>query len=362
NYVADRIDIDNYILYQSTQIYFNNTDWPGNNIKYWKSPGSKKWRWILYDTDFGFGLWNVEDYRHDALSFALEENGPVHPNPAWSTLLFRKLIENETFRNKFVNRIADEMNTRFLANNVNTHIQDVFDVISSENSAHYSRWNDSYNESNLANMKTFSNNRPTYAKYHIRNRFNIPSNKRLTLLSDEINRGFIKVNNNIEIQKGYWGGDYFEDIPVTLKAVAETGFVFSHWSGDIESTDEEIELSMLSDLSVKANFIESSTETKSIVINEINYKSGDVVDAGDWIEMYNPNSTPLDISNWTYKDSKDDNIFIIPDDTSIAAHSYLVITKSTVDFTSAFPDVENFIGDFDFGLSSSSDAVRIFNA
>ncbi|MCK5789097.1 MAG: lamin tail domain-containing protein, partial [Chlamydiia bacterium] len=103
-------------------------------------------------------------------------------------------------------------------------------------------------------------------------------------------------------------------------------------------------------------------EVKSIVINEINYKSGDVVDAGDWIELYNPNSTALDISNWQYKDAKDDNIFIIPDGTSIDANSYLVITKSTADFKSAFPNVKNFIGDFDFGLSSSGDAVRIFNA
>ena len=35
----------------------DNRDYPGNNIKYWKVPG-KKWRWILYDTDFGFaGQW-----------------------------------------------------------------------------------------------------------------------------------------------------------------------------------------------------------------------------------------------------------------------------------------------------------------
>ncbi len=361
NYVAERVDIDNFILYQSTQIYFNNTDWPGNNIKYWKSEGGK-WRWILYDTDFGFGIWDVNDYRHDALSFALEPNGPDWPNPAWSTLVFRKLIENKTFRNKFINRSADEMNTRFLANNVNAHIQQASDVIYSENTAHYNRWGATYNPQNIANMKTFSNNRSTYAKYHIRNKFNIPSTKRLTLQNDEVNRGFVEVNNNLIIELNYWGGDYFQDIPIALKAIAEPGFEFSHWSGSSESTNAEIELSMASVMSVKAHFVESSTEIKPIVINEINYKSGDVVDAGDWIELYNPNDTYLDISNWKFKDSNDANIFTIPDGTSIDANSYLVITKSSVDFTSAFPDVKNFIGDFDFGLSSSGDAVRIFNS
>ena len=32
-YVADRVDLKNYALYQATQIYFNNWDCPGNNIK-----------------------------------------------------------------------------------------------------------------------------------------------------------------------------------------------------------------------------------------------------------------------------------------------------------------------------------------
>lgn len=361
NYVAERIDIDNFILYQSTQIYFNNTDWPGNNIKYWKSEG-RKWRWILYDTDFGFGTWNVDDYRHDALSFALEENGPDWPNPAWSTFLFRKLIENETFRNKYINRSADEMNTRFLAININSHIQETFDVISSEINSHFTRWGASYNSQNLDNMKLFANNRSTYVKHHIKTRFNIPNTRRLAIVNDDVNRGFVEVNNNLKIQLGYWGGDYFENIPVSLKAIAEPGFEFSHWSGNSESTNNEIELNMQSTLEVKAHFVESSVEILPIVINEINYKSGDVVDAGDWIELYNPNNTTLDISNWIFKDGDDTNIFTIPEETIIDRKSYLVITKNTTDFTTAFPDVKNFIGDFDFGLSSSGDAVRIFNS
>ena len=41
-----KVDIDNYIIYQESQIYFNNHDWPGNNIKYWKHKGGK-WKWII---------------------------------------------------------------------------------------------------------------------------------------------------------------------------------------------------------------------------------------------------------------------------------------------------------------------------
>ncbi|NQV14185.1 CotH kinase family protein, partial [bacterium] len=87
-YVSERVDIDNFIDYQFSQIYFDNQDWPGNNIKFWKAhePGGK-WRWILYDTDFGFGIWNPNAYQNNTLEFATDPSGPGWPNPPWSTLL-----------------------------------------------------------------------------------------------------------------------------------------------------------------------------------------------------------------------------------------------------------------------------------
>ena len=73
NYVDSQIDIKNFIMYNIAQIYVDNTDWPGNNIKFWKSPETK-WRWILFDTDFGFGTWNQFNYFNNTLDFALEPN------------------------------------------------------------------------------------------------------------------------------------------------------------------------------------------------------------------------------------------------------------------------------------------------
>ena len=37
-YIEENIDLKQYALYQATNIFINNTDWPGNNIKFWKSP------------------------------------------------------------------------------------------------------------------------------------------------------------------------------------------------------------------------------------------------------------------------------------------------------------------------------------
>ena len=66
------VDIESYMSYQAFQIFIDNRDWPGNNIKFWRDHRvGGKWRWILYDTDFGFGIWEPNAYTFNTLSFDL---------------------------------------------------------------------------------------------------------------------------------------------------------------------------------------------------------------------------------------------------------------------------------------------------
>ncbi|NDH90833.1 MAG: alanine racemase, partial [Flavobacteriia bacterium] len=162
-YIEGRIDLKQYALYQAYNIFLNNTDWPGNNIKFWKHPETK-WRWIMYDTDFGFGpFWNISNYWEDTLSFALDPNGPGWPNPPWSTLLFRKLTTNISFRNQFINRYADELNTRLLPNNILNHIDAIYSTIEPEITAHFNRWKDDPSvEDDISNIQS-------HVSYYIEN-------------------------------------------------------------------------------------------------------------------------------------------------------------------------------------------------
>jgi hypothetical protein len=372
NYVSEQIDIDNFIMYHLSQIYIDNRDYPGNNIKYWKVPGGK-WKWILYDTDFGFaGQWWSDwdqNYAHsyNTLEFALEPNGPGWPNPPWSTLFLRKLIQNTEFREKFINRFADEMNTRFLPSNVTNHFLEIHDSMYNEMLNHIDRWIQSEPWVNVNtvyqfvdNMNNFAINRQPFVKQHILDEFNLDNYFGLTLFNDTPDRGFIKVNNNLKIQEQEWGGDYFEDVPVTLKAIPESGYEFSHWSGLIDSTNQEIEINLNDYSEIIAHF--NPSEEFNIVINEINYKSSDDFDPGDWIELYNPNEIEIDISGWVLKDSDDSNEYIFPEGTEIDGQGFLVIVRNSDDFTNFYPNTTSFIGEFDFGLSASGDAVRLFDS
>ena len=362
-YVKDRVDLVNYALYQAANIYYNNTDWPGNNIKFWNHPNGK-WRWIMYDTDFGFGpYWNPGNFWEDTLSFALETNGPDWPNPPWSTLLFRKLTTNIGFRNQFINRYADEMNTRFLADNVKNHINLLHDKIASEIPFHYDRWGE--NPSLAAyyrdKMKEFADQRPFYAKEHIKAKFDLPNYHKLKIFNFNTSEGFVEVNNNLKIQETTWRGDYFETVPVQLKAVPEAGYEFSHWGGESDSTEEIIYID-LTDLTVVIPYFSAIDSYELIVINEINYSSSDDSNADDWIELFNPNPFEIDLSLWQIKDSDDSHVYVIPDGTFIEGEGFIVAVKDASDYISVFPDAINYIGDLGFGLGSTGDSVRLFNS
>ncbi len=372
NYVSDQIDIDNFIIYNVAQIYMDNRDYPGNNIKYWKVPGGK-WKWILYDTDFGFAgqWWSDWDqnyaYSFNTLDFVVSGNQTTWANPPWATLFLRKLIQNIEFRNKFINRFADEMNTRFLPSNVTNHFLEIHDNMYNEMLNHIDRWIQSEPWVNVNtiyqfvdNMNNFAINRQPFVKQHILDEFNLDNYFGLTLFNDTPDRGFIRVNNNLKIQEDEWNGDYFEDIPVTLRAIPESGYEFSHWSGLIDSTNQEIEINLNDYSEIIAHF--NPSEEFNIVINEINYKSSDDFDPGDWIELYNPNEIEIDISGWVLKDSDDSNEYIFPEGTKIDGYGFLVIARNSDDFTNFYPNITSFIGEFDFGLSASGDAVRLFDS
>ncbi len=108
--------------------------------------------------------------------------------------------------------------------------------------------------------------------------------------------------------------------------------------------------------------LHATTETGDVVINEINYNSSDDFAVSDWVELYNPGDTSLDLSGWMLKDDNDEHVFEIPAGNTIESHDYLVLCADSAAFTTLFPDVTNYIGDIGFGFGSGGDAVRLFDS
>lgn len=360
DYVRDRVDIDNFALYYASQIYFDNQDWPGNNIKYWKTTDGK-WRWVLFDTDFGFGIWDRNNHTNNTLAFALDSNGPSWPNPPWSTLLFRQLNENKDFTHVFINQMADAMNSRFKPQNVTEVIEKNRRRIASEVEDHYRRWNLNFQfwESNVTSMKNWGNRRPAFMKEFIKSEYKIPAFHKLTLQNNNALAGYVVINNRLVVEQGSWEGDYFETVPIELRAIAKIGSVFSHWEGDIDSEDEVITVDVNKATKVKAVFSLEDLVINPIIINEINYKSNPDFDTDDWIELYNTADVPINISNWLLMDG-DENEYEIPLGTELGVDEYLILAKDLELFKSLVPTVRS-IGDIGFGLSSKGDQISLFD-
>lgn len=363
--VAARMDIGNYIEYQAAQIYFDNTDWPGNNIKFWKSqdPGGR-WRWIMYDTDFGFALFDFGAYANNTLAFALEPNGPDWPNPPWSTYLFRTLVQNTEFRHAFINRMADFLNTRFAPAAVHARLDSLRALIAPEMPDHIQRWGGlsmTVWEANLRRMRTFASLRPVNLHNHIMSEFNISRAEQVLLDVAPANGGTIRINTVVPEQYP-WSGYYFNGVPVELTAQAAPGYRFAGWSGAGPADSLTIVLPMTGGAQVTAAFAPDSGAAGAVVINEINYNSDETVfNPEDWVELYNGSGAAVDLTGWQFRDEDDSHIFTLPAGTTLAADGYLVICVDTTLFTAAFPTVENFVGETGFGLAGGGELVRLYD-
>lgn len=142
HHVASRMDIDEFIDYQASEMYFVNTDWPGNNMVYWRArEEGGRWRWILLDTDFGFGLKESgagADF--NMIAFATQPDGPYWPNPPWSSFLLRNLIKNKTFISRFVERCNMHLSSTFAPERVIDILDRIAEAIEPEIQRQYDRW------------------------------------------------------------------------------------------------------------------------------------------------------------------------------------------------------------------------------
>ena len=81
-----------------------------------------------------------------------------------------------------------------------------------------------------------------------------------------------------------WIGEYYEDIPISVKAIPDSGFTFVGWP-QYPDSGASMNVPVYEDFNLTAFFTSSlSEDTIDLVINEINYHSLDSFNTGDWIE------------------------------------------------------------------------------
>jgi hypothetical protein len=166
-YVKQRIDIESFMDFIIANVYFCNSDWPNNNVKFWHyktfTPSTDsstikdgRWRWMLYDTDWGFGYTGKEDYQLNLLEKA-RETGSVG-------LIFDGLLKNDIFFDTFINRFKWHLGHTFDKDRVLKKIDDYQSILNPEMNEHINRWRiiGSYTNWNnyVEELRVFATKRP----------------------------------------------------------------------------------------------------------------------------------------------------------------------------------------------------------
>lgn len=361
-YVKTQMYMDHFVAYIAAEIYLGNVDWLGNNMKFWRprTPDGK-WRWMLFDIDWGLGRASG-GVRHNTLEMATDPNGPGR-YPSWTTFLIRQLFKNQSFINEYANRSADQMNSIFLPAKVEQTINRMKSVIEPELPFHFARWGGDRDnwQRNLGEQALYAVERPLHLRSFIMDQFALDGTAEVALDIADPGTGTIKLNT-LDITAFPWSGVYFQGIPVQVTALPNPGYRFAGWSGTVEPELASTMLGLEGDVSLTAHFTTDDLYLNRIVINEINYRSSDDFAAEDWVELYNGYQVPVDVSGWIFNDGDDTRPYIIPGKTILAPDGFLVLCRDSFQFHQSFPQVENFIGNFGFGLNRGGELLRLYDA
>jgi len=359
-WVQSQMDVDNFMNYQIAQIYFDNQD-AGGNIKFWRpQTPDGRWRWILYDTDWGFGLHDAKAWRNNSLAFHTEPNGPHWPNPPWSTFILRKLLENPEFRLAFVTRFCDHLNTTFYSDRVLAAIEEKYQALLPEMPRHLQRWRLSRTkwEQHVQVMRDFAAYRPNYVFQHLSDYFHAGPLRELHATASP--GGTLLLNDHVEVTAvgGDFSGRYFERQALRFKAVALPGYRFVCWKGDAEGVDRrEIALPMSAEgISLHAVFEPYRHPlADKLIINEVCPLNGQ---AGDWIELHNITQERIRLDGWIVADAR--NEAILPA-AVIGPKDYLILCRDEVRFRKVFPQAHNVLGGMAFGLHKRDDRIALYS-
>ena len=268
--IKNYIDIDSMIEHYAYGIYVGITDWPGQNAGMWrnyrdKTEGNKygdgKWRFMTYDMDYTMGAgWGGVGPEFDNFQ-KIEQKCNLSP-----TNLFLSLYKNEEFTKRFSVIFCDYVNEVTNIDKIKEMVlrykEECSDLVgysqlrwwgATSKMEGYSHWKTNYQQT-LDSIQRFFENRPQYALQYMKNHLNIKGQLNEITINIE-GEGKIQVNTIIPtLKSGSWTGKYYSDIPITISVVEDSSKTFKGWSGDFESNEKSINISLTKSMKIKATF------------------------------------------------------------------------------------------------------------
>ncbi|UJF16472.1 CotH kinase family protein [Jeotgalibaca sp. MA1X17-3] len=227
---------------------------------------------MLNDTDFGFyrsdELWGHYqqplNHEHNTIKIVMNEFDGRLGSETWPNFLFRELMRNQEFKNRFLGRFNDIANGYLNEQAANKKLDEKVALLNKEIDYHLEQWGSIPSkeiwQSYIERKKLFAKERPSIIREFMMEEFEIEGTISVTV-SNETESGYVRLNK-MEIREdlpgneknSLWSGTYFKMVPISIEAIAKEGYQFSHWE-DSDSKNSFLELVPVDDVELKAVFI-----------------------------------------------------------------------------------------------------------
>ena len=314
------VDIDEYVNYMAMEFYLGGTDWPQNNIKGFRQSPEGRFRFVTFDLDGALATNDAINTFMSRQTWTFDKlyGCPINRITAEIKLvtIFKNMLQNDTFKKRFIDSYCLMGGSVFEASRCSEIIDSLTSIVGPQmalnNESPYSTSN--WLKKSLANrLSTATNALCNYSGMGLD-----ASDAQTATLSSSVPGASLYVNG-IEVPTGYFNGHLFA--PVTLKAEAPAGYTFRGWkdkntsmgsssSGNYYSTDTEIEMptgqfNLIADYAPMDDALNKGFTP--VRINEISAANdvfvNDYGKKGDWVELYNTTSEPIDVEGMYITDN-----------------------------------------------------------
>lgn len=332
--LSELIDIDNFLTYYALNSYIGNGDWPNNNYKVFRyqsgsvpmsdqAPYDGKWRYMLYDTDFAFGLYGndfmtqhiqqlfkedffgtfPEDWRAD-----VHDQGDMYYKR--SDLLIA-LCKREDIRDRFISIVCDMAGYYFNAERTadfldEYHTLRLHELVAASEERKANVWSVG---GELENCKSWIQKRPYAARLQLSKVFtNYSMDGYFTVKAEPCEGAVINLNTAKIVSDGVsFDGWYFNGMEIPLSCSLEDGTEFVSWDINgktVTERDTVISDSLYGEtVNVKLNV----RKTGGIKIYRVVYKGSA---GGDCVVIKNYGGESLSTQGMTVSDGS--NEFMVP--------------------------------------------------
>ena len=229
---AEWMDWEEFMNLMIMNLYYNNQDFPGNNIIMWRPQAEGgKWRWVAKDTDFGLGLYDTP-YNYKTLEWLYNPN--YDPDRAWAnqsdhTRLFRRLMDDENFKREFIDRTCIYMGD-FLNEKGTREVWDMmYDKVKYEYPFHreiINPWWPNYNDE-LNKARNWLAKRTNEFYKQVGNYYKLGSPVGLVINKE---KNDIEITfNGIKLSEGTFDGKFFANRTLTISGKASGDVDFRGW-------------------------------------------------------------------------------------------------------------------------------------